>query len=91
MVRRNPDSGYSFTKTVIQIGAYVRKGYKADGTIVWLDFPNASKAAKASVSTFVIGHLAIQVVTGAKGHLAGNATIRPGDEQPVLTKPRRQP
>jgi hypothetical protein len=41
----------------------VRKGYKADGTIVWLDFPNAPKAAKASVSTFVIGHLAIQVVT----------------------------
>jgi len=50
-------------KTVIQIGACVRKGYEADGTIVLLDFPNASKAAKASVSTFVIGHLAIQVVT----------------------------
>jgi hypothetical protein len=50
-------------KTVVQIGAYVRKGYSADGTIVWLDFPNAPKAAKASVSTFVIGHLVIQVVT----------------------------
>jgi hypothetical protein len=55
--RRIPD------KTVVQIGAYVRKGYSADGTIVWLDFPSAPKAAKASVSTFVIGHLVIQVVT----------------------------
>ena len=50
-------------KTVVQIGAYIRKGYSADGTIVWLDFPNAPKAAKASVSTFVIGHLVIQAVT----------------------------
>ena len=50
-------------KTVVQIGTYVRSGYSADGTIVWLDFPNAPKAAKASVSTFVIGHLVIQVVT----------------------------
>jgi hypothetical protein len=50
-------------KTVVQIGAYVRSSYSADGTIVWLDFPNAPKAAKASVSTFVIGHLVIQVVT----------------------------
>lgn len=50
-------------KTVVQIGAYVRKSYKADGTIVWLDFTNAPKAAKASVSTFVIGHLVIQSVT----------------------------
>src|SRR5258708_6671786 len=55
--RRIPD------KTVVQIGAYVRSGYSADGTIVWFDFPNAPKAAKASVSTFVIGHLVIQVVT----------------------------
>jgi hypothetical protein len=55
--RRIPD------KTLVQIGAYVRSGYSADGTIVWLDFPNAVKAAKASVSTFVIGHLVIQVVT----------------------------
>src|SRR5260370_6566851 len=54
--RRIPD------KTVVQIGAYVRSGYSADGTIVWFDFPNAPKAAKASVSTFVIGHLVIQVV-----------------------------
>ena len=50
-------------KTVVQIGAYVRKGYSADGTIVCLDFPNAPKAAKGSVSTFVVGHLVIQVVT----------------------------
>ena len=50
-------------KTVVQIGAYVRRGYSADGTIVWLDFPKAPKAAKASVSTFVIGHLVIQAVT----------------------------
>jgi hypothetical protein len=55
--RRIPD------KTVVEIGAYVRKGYSADGTIVSLDFPNAPKAAKASVSTLVIGHLVIQVVT----------------------------
>jgi len=50
-------------KTVVQIGSYVRKGYNADGTIVWFDFPKAPKAAKASVSTFVVGHLVIQVVT----------------------------
>src|SRR5262249_51218917 len=55
--RRIPD------KTVVQIGAYMRSGYSADGTIVWLDFPNASKAARASVSTFVIGYLVVQVVT----------------------------
>lgn len=55
--RRIPD------QTVVQIGAYLRSGYSADGTIVWLDFPNAAKAAKASVSTFVIGHLVMQVVT----------------------------
>jgi hypothetical protein len=50
-------------KTVVEIGAYAESGYSADGTIVWLDFPNAPKAAKASVSTFVIGHLVIQVVS----------------------------
>ena len=50
-------------QTGVEIGAYVRKGYSADGTIVWLDFPNAPKAAKVSVTTFVIGHLVIQVVT----------------------------
>lgn len=55
--RRIPD------RTVVQIGAYERRGYSADGTIAWLDFPNAPKAAKASVSTFVIGHLVIQAVT----------------------------
>jgi hypothetical protein len=55
--RRTPD------KTVVQIGAYVRSGYSADGTIVWLDFPNAPEAAKASVSTFVIGYFVFQVVT----------------------------
>lgn len=55
--RRIPD------KTVVEIGAYVRKGYSADGTIVSLDFPSAPKATKASVSTFVVGHLVIQVVT----------------------------
>lgn len=55
--RRIPD------KTVVEIGVYVRSGYSADGTIVSFDFPNAPKAAKASVSTFVIGHLVIQVVT----------------------------
>jgi hypothetical protein len=55
--RRTPD------KTVVQIGAYVRSGYSVDGTIVWLDFPNAPKAAQASVSTFVIGYLVFQGVT----------------------------
>jgi len=30
---------------------------------VSLDFPNSPKAAKGSVSTFVIGHLVVQVVT----------------------------
>jgi len=50
-------------QTGIEIGAYMRKGYLADGTIVWLDFPSAPKAAKVSVSTIVIGHLVIQVVT----------------------------
>jgi hypothetical protein len=50
-------------KTVVQIGAFERNGYSADGTIVLVDFSNAPKAAKASVSTFVIGHLVIQAVT----------------------------
>lgn len=48
------------TQTYVWIGAYSRKGFSADGTILSLDFPNAPKAAKASVSTFVVGHLPIQ-------------------------------
>lgn len=50
-------------QTYIWIGAYLRRGYHADGTILTLDFPNAPKAAKAVVSTFVVGHLAIQAIT----------------------------
>jgi hypothetical protein len=51
------------TRPLSRLERMREKGYSADGTIVWLDFPNAPKAAKASVSTFVIGHLVIQVVT----------------------------
>jgi hypothetical protein len=50
-------------QTYVWIGAYVREGYSADGTILSLDFPGKPKGAKASVSTFVVGHLAIQVFT----------------------------
>ncbi len=49
--------------TNVWIGAYSREGYSADGTILSLDLPSAPKAAKASLSTFVVGHLPIQVIT----------------------------
>ncbi len=52
--RRIPD------QTGVEIGAYMRKGYSADGTLVLLDLPNAPKAAKVSVTTLVIGHLVIR-------------------------------
>lgn len=83
--RKSPD------KTVVQIGAYVRSGYSANGTIVWLDFPNAPKAAKASVSTFVIGHLVIQVVTVHHEPEHENArvegvTIRDGEWDKLLLR-----
>ena len=54
----------------------MRSGYSADGTIVWLDFPNAPKAAKASVSTFVIGYLVIQVVSVHHEPEHENAPVR---------------
>lgn len=50
-------------QTYVWIGANSREGYHADGTILTLDFPNAPKGAKATVSTFVVGHLEIQVIT----------------------------
>ena len=81
--RRIPD------QTGVEIGAYVRKGYSADGTIIWLDFPNAPKAAKVSVTTFVIGHLVIQVVTAHpepehKNTRVGNIGIRDGEWNKLL-------
>ena len=48
-------------QTYVWIAAYESRGYSADGTIVSLDFPD-TKTAKANVSTFVVGHLAIQVI-----------------------------
>ena len=76
-------------QTCIEIGAYVRKGYSADGTIVWLDFPNAPKAAKVSVTTLVIGHLVIQVVTAHpepehENTRVGNIGIRDGEWNKLL-------
>jgi hypothetical protein len=76
-------------QTGVEIGTYVRKGYSADGTIVWLDFPNAPKAAKVSVSTFVIGHLVIQAVTAHpepehENTRVGTIGIRDGDWNKLL-------
>jgi hypothetical protein len=81
--RRIPD------QTGVEIGAYVRKGYSADGTIVWLDFPNAPKAAKVNVSTFVIGHLVIQGVTAHpepqhENSRVGSIGIRDGEWDKLL-------
>jgi len=78
-------------QTVVLIGAYSRSGYSADGTIVWLDFPNAPKAAKANVSTFVVGHLVIQVVTihpepEHKSVLVEEVTVRDGEWDNLLLR-----
>src|SRR5438094_3783346 len=66
-----------------------QEGFSADGTIITLDFPNAPKAAKASVSTFVVGHLAIQVVAihPEPGHedIRISVTIRPGPWEDLLS------
>ena len=83
--RRIPD------KTVVQVGAYLRSGYSADGTIVWFDFPNVPKAAKASVSTFVIGYLVMQVVTvhhepGHENAPVQGVMIRDGDWDKLLSR-----
>jgi len=77
--------------TVAEIGAYVQKGYSANGTIVWLDFPNAPKAAKASISTFVIGHLVIQAVTvhhqvEHENTRVGGVAIRDGEWDKLLLR-----
>ena len=50
-------------QSYVWIGAYSRSGLSADGTDSSLNLPDVPKAAKASVSTFIIGYLAIQVVT----------------------------
>jgi len=79
--RRIPD------QTGVEIGAYVRKGYSADWTIVWLDFPSVPKAAKVSVSTFVIGHLVFQGVTAHPEHensRVGSIGIRDGEWDKLL-------
>jgi hypothetical protein len=78
-------------KTVVQVGAYLRSGYSADGTIVWFDFPNAPKAAKTSVSTFVIGYLVMQVVTvhhepGHENAPVQVVMIRDGDWDKLLSR-----
>jgi hypothetical protein len=83
--RRIPD------KTVVEVGAYVRGGYSADGTIVSFDFPNAPKAAKANVSTFVIGHLVIQVVSvhhepEHENAPVGRVAIRDGEWDKLLLR-----
>src|SRR5277367_732686 len=44
----------------------------------------ATTNTPASIFHFVI---ALSSVTPGMGHLAGNATIRPSDEKPVLTEP----
>jgi hypothetical protein len=83
--RRIPD------KTVVQIGAFERKGYLATGTIVWFDFPNAPKAAKASITTFVIGYLVIQAVTvhhepEHENALVEGVSIRDGEWDKLLIR-----
>ncbi len=78
-------------QTVVLIGAYSRSGYSADGTILSLDFPSAPKAAKASVSTFAIGHLLIQVVTihpepEQKNVRVEEVTVREGEWNKLLLR-----
>jgi hypothetical protein len=58
---------------------------------LWLDFPNASKAAKASVSTFAIGHLLMQIVTihpepGHKNVQVEEVMIREGEWDKLLLR-----
>ena len=70
-------------QTYVWIAAYSRKGFSVDGTILTLDFPTAPKAAKASVSTIIVGHLPIQVITirpepQHKNTRIEDVTIRPG-------------
>jgi hypothetical protein len=78
-------------QTYVWIGAYQRSGYSADGTIVSLNFPNAPNAAKASVTTFVIGHLAMQVVSvhpndQHKNVRVGEVQLREGEWDTLLVQ-----
>ena len=77
------------------------------GTLEWIadQFPITTNQARESESVNTTAFHRTNVEFGehwslrawpegnsrAKGHLAGNATIRPGDEKPVLLGPRRQP
>jgi hypothetical protein len=57
------------------MGAYSESGYSADGTILSLDLRGTRKAATASVSTFIVGHFAVQVLTIHPGPSHKNVII----------------
>ena len=76
--------------TNIWIGRYSDSDLSADGTVVSLDVPNRPKAATANISTFRVGHLAIQVATihndPQHGELVGSVDLAAGDWDKLLVQ-----
>lgn len=76
--------------TNIWIGRYSDSDLSADGTLVSLDVPNRPKAATANISTFLVGHLAIQVATihndPQHGELVGSVDLVAGDWDKLLVQ-----
>ncbi len=50
-------------QTLMWLGRCSLRSLAAIGTDIWIDIPDTPKVAKGAVTTIVVGHLAIQVLT----------------------------
>jgi hypothetical protein len=62
--------------TLVWLGRLSAKGFHAGGTYIWGDIDNAVKAFHGCVTTTVMGHLVIQVISGRVSGHAPNVKVR---------------
>jgi hypothetical protein len=76
--------------TNVWIGRYSKSDLTANGTVVSLDVPNRPKAAKASISTILVGHFVVQTVTihndPKQGILVSAIDVAVGDWDSLLVQ-----
>jgi hypothetical protein len=58
-----PPSAFLPVRTFVWIGRLSQKGFHAGGTEIWREMGNISRAAHGAVTTIIVGHLVIQVLT----------------------------
>ncbi len=72
-----PPSPFLPVGTMVWIGRYSRKGFHAGGTDIWGDIDGTPKAMHGAVTSIVVGHLVIQVLTAHVIPKFGGNPVRP--------------